>query len=260
MTQLKQDEWHKQWSVLHDNELFLFKDWIYPNTLEDFSGKTVLEAGCGGGQHTSFVAPYAGEVVAVDLNTADIARERNKGFSNVSFVEADIAEMNLGRKFDIVFSIGVIHHTDDPERTVENLARHVKPGGKLIVWVYSMEGNFLVTNLVEPVRKALLRSAKREHLLTLSKAITFLLYIPVYSIYLLPFRWLPYYEYFGNFRKLSFIRNSLNVFDKLNAPQVQFISRERVSKWFDGNKFDNVGISPYKAVSWRASGTAKWPE
>lgn len=257
MAQIKQDEWHKQWSMLQDDELFLFKDWIYPNTLEDFNGKTVLEAGCGGGQHTSFIAPYAKEVVAVDLNTTDIARQRNKNFANVNFVERDIAEMNLERTFDIVFSIGVIHHTDDPDKTIGNLIRHVKSGGKFIVWVYSREGNSLVVNVVEPIRKALLSNMKRERLLGLSKFITFLLYIPVYTLYLLPFKKLPYYEYFGNFRKLSFLRNSLNVFDKLNAPQVQFISKERISGWFDGRVFDNVHISSYKGVSWRASATKR---
>src|SRR6185295_10883137 len=76
--QAKQSEWSEQWKMLQDDELFLFRDWIYPNTLGDFRGKTVLECGCGGGQHTSFVAPFAKSVTAVDLNTTDIARERNK--------------------------------------------------------------------------------------------------------------------------------------------------------------------------------------
>src|SRR5688572_24691248 len=142
--QAKQAEWSEQWKMLQDDELFLFQDWIYPNTLDDFKGKMVLECGCGGGQHTSFVAPYAKSVTAVDLNTTDIAKERNKMFTNVEFVEEDIANMDLGRQFDIVFSIGVVHHTDNPDKTVANLAKHVKPGGKLIVWVYSKEGNYLV--------------------------------------------------------------------------------------------------------------------
>ena len=254
MSQIKQAEWREQWSLLRDDELFLFKDWIYPYTLEDFNGKDVLECGCGGGQHTFFVAPYAKSVVAVDLNTVDIARDRNKGASNVSFVETDIATMNLEKKFDIVFSIGVVHHTDDPNKTVENLKRHVKSGGIFILWVYSEEGNFLVKNVIEPLRKIFLENMSRKKLLFISKVITFLLYVPVYSLYLLPLKFLPYYEYFGNFRKLKFQRNALNVFDKLNAPIVEFITRERLSRWFDNAEFENIHISSYKGVSWRASG------
>ena len=80
--------------------------------MEDFKDKEVLECGCGGGQHTSFIAPYAKHITAVDLNTTAIARERNKGKANIEFIEADIMTMDLNKQFDIVFSIGVIHHTD----------------------------------------------------------------------------------------------------------------------------------------------------
>lgn len=255
--QNKQSEWSEQWSMLQDNELFLFKDWILPNTLEDFRDKDILECGCGGGQHTSFIAPNAKSVTAVDLNTTEIAREKNKEYSNIQFIEADIAKMDLGKKFDIVFSIGVIHHTDDPDRTVENLKRHVKPGGKLIVWVYSEEGNSLVKYGVEPFRKTFLKNINRKTLLGISKLITALLYIPVYTLYLLPLKFLPFYEYFENFRKMSFYRNNINVFDKLNAPQVDFISKQRISKWFDEKEFITVNINSYKGVSWSGSGIKK---
>lgn len=256
-TQERQPEWHAQWSMLRDEEQFLFEDWIYPFRIEDFRGKDVLEGGCGGGQHTAFVAEHASSVTAVDLNTVDLAAEHTRSFTNIRFVEADLATVDLGRTFDVVFSIGVVHHTDDPERTMANLARHVRPGGRLIVWVYSDEGNFLAKNVVEPVRKRLLAGIDRSRLLRLSQAMTAALYPPVHTLYRLPLKFLPYYEYFGNFRKLSFERNTLNVFDKLNAPQVQFITRTRVERWFAPAEFDDVHISSYKGVSWRASGTRR---
>jgi SAM-dependent methyltransferase len=255
--QKKQSEWHDEWKMLKDDELFLFKDWIFPQTLEDFRGKDVLECGCGGGQHTSFVAPYARKIVAVDLNAVDIAKERNKGAENAEFIEADIASMDLGRQFDRVYSIGVVHHTDDPDATFANMKRHTKPGGRTMVWVYSKEGNWMVAHLVEPIRKGLLVKMSRERLLTLSKIVTALMYPPIYTLYLLPFRSLPFYEYFQNFRKMSFYRNTLNVFDKLNAPQVIFIDRARMGKWFNEKDFSDVHISPYKGVSWRGSGTRR---
>lgn len=255
--QEKQSEWHQQWSMFEDEEIFLFKDWIYPLTLEDFRGKDVLECGCGGGQHTSFIAPFVKHVVAVDLNTVDIAEKRNKKFKNVTFLKADIAEMNLHRQFNIVFSIGVVHHTENPEKTVENLKRHVKPGGKLLLWVYSKEGNFLMEYIVEPIKKAFLKKLSKAKLLLLSKLICTLMYLPIYTIYLLPLNFLPYYRYFENFRKLSWRRNLLNVFDKLNAPLVEFISYQKISKWFADRSFTDIHISSYNNVSWRGSGTLK---
>jgi SAM-dependent methyltransferase len=254
--QKKQSEWHEQWTLLQDNEEFLFNEWIEPNKLEDFNDKEILECGCGGGQHTMFVAPYAKSITAVDLNTTDLAKKRNSKFSNVEFVEADLAKMDLQKQFDIVFSIGVVHHTDDPDLTMQNLAKHVKPGGKLIVWVYSKEGNWMVDKILEPLRKTFLVNMSRKSLLGLSKLTTFLMYLPIYTIYLLPLTFLPFYEYFQNFRRLTFYRNTLNVFDKLNAPQVDFISNKRINNWFSG-QFSSANITPYKGVSWRGSGIKK---
>jgi len=255
MSQTRQEEWHEQWSLLEDNEEFLFRDWIYPIALQDFTGKDVLECGCGGGQHTKLVASLAAHVTAVDLNTTDIARKRTREFDNIDFIEADIATMRLEKRFDIVFSIGVIHHTDDPDATVANMVRHVREGGQMVVWVYSKEGNALVEYGIEPVRKYLLRGLSRRALLGLSRCLTAIMYLPIYTLYMLPLTFLPFYEYFKNFRKLSFERNVLNVFDKLNAPQVEFISKERITRWFAEGGFEDVQITPYCGVSWRGSGT-----
>ena len=257
MAQAKQEQWVKQWRTFRDDELFLFQEWISPNTLDFFSGKSVLEAGCGGGQHTAFVAPICKRLVAIDLNTIEVAFERNRDQMNVTFLEGDIAAIDLGEKFDIVFSIGVIHHTDNPDQTVRNLIRHVKPGGRLILWVYSKEGNWIAEHIVELFRKQFLLRSSTSTIVLLSRVTTAIMYLPVYSVYLLPIRTLPYYEYFQNFRRLSFARNVLNVFDKLNAPQVRFISREEIYQWLSPGSFTDIHIGRYRGVSWQASATLR---
>lgn len=258
--QSRQSEWSEQWSMFQDNERFLFEDWIKPATLADLAGRDVLECGCGGGQHTLFMAEMAKSVTAVDLNTVEIAKRRVAHLNNVSFVEGDLARMDLGRQFEVVICIGVIHHTDDPTATFENLFRHCKPGGRVIIWTYSAEGNELVRFLVEPIRKAILRFLPRPALKSISAAITALLYPFVYSVYLLPAaKVLPYYEYFANFRRLSFGRNLLNVFDKLNAPQTHFTTRAKCGEWFNTDRFDadSIAITPYVGVSYSLVGVKK---
>jgi SAM-dependent methyltransferase len=256
--QQKQNEWSWQWDKYWDDNKWLFTEWIKPNTLEEtFKDKEVLDCGCGGGQHVSFVAPHAKRVTGVDLNAHEIARRNTERFGNVEIIESDIAAMDLGRTFDVVYSIGVLHHTDDPDASFRSIARHAKPGGRVIVWVYSREGNFLNRTLVEGSKNMIVHRLPRAAVNVLSHILTMLVYIPVYTLYLLPFTFLPYYQYFQNWRKLSYARNLLNVFDKLNAPQTIFITRERVDSWFNPREFEDVSITPYKGVSWRGSGTKK---
>lgn len=257
MTQQKQSEWTWQWDTVFDDNDWLLADWIYPNVLEDFRGKDVLDCGCGAGQHAAAVAPYARSVVGVDLNASERAKRTTLKFSNVSIREDDLATMDLGRQFDVVYCIGVIHHTADPDRTFANLVKHCKPGGRLIVWAYSWEGNFLNRTLVEGAKRAFVRRLPRRAVFGLAKGLTALMYPPIYTLYRLPVRQLPYYEYFENWRRLGFERNTLNVLDKLNAPTTWFIRREQVQRWFGPERFDDVHISPYKGVSWRGSGTLR---
>src|SRR5512143_3411348 len=95
-TQSKHNEWYEQWTLFCDDERSLFEEWIASTTMEEFRNKTVLECGCGGGQHTSYMTALADSVTAVDLNTAEVARERNSHFRNVRFIEDDIARLDLG--------------------------------------------------------------------------------------------------------------------------------------------------------------------
>ncbi len=255
--QQKQQEWAWQWDRLYDDNQWLFQEWIYPNSLETFRGKDVLDCGCGGGQHINFIAPYARSITGVDLNALSSAAKHTDHLCHVTLVENDLATMDLGQTYDIVYSIGVLHHTDDPSVSFQNIARHCKKDGRVVVWVYSAEGNALNRWVLEPMKSLLIGFLPRSIVMWLAHALTALLYIPIYTVYLLPLRFLPFFEYFANWRRLTYRRNLLNVFDKLNAPQTWFISRKQIEQWFDPSMFCDIHLSPYKGVSWRGSGTKK---
>lgn len=255
--QIKQPEWTWQWEHAECDNEWLFQEWIRPLRLADLAGCNVLDCGCGGGQHLALMAPHCRFVTGVDLNASAVARRNTSALTNVEVLDGDLATMDLGRTFDVVMSIGVLHHTDDPAASFRNIARHCRPGGRVAVWVYSREGNFWNRTLVEWVRRTVLHRLPRAAVWRLSQVLTALLYVPISTIYRLPLRFLPFWEYFQNWRRLPFSRNALNVFDKLNAPQTHFLSRGEVASWFPPEEFRDVHISPYVGVSWRASGTRR---
>lgn len=251
--QKRQGEWDWQWDRLDNRVEWVLRDWLHPNRPESFAGKTVLDAGCGPGQHAAFYARWADKVVGVDLNTVGVARDRSGAPANVEFVDGDIATFDDGRRFDVVTSIGVVHHTDDPDKTAAHLRTLLKPGGRLVLWVYSREGNGLNRLLLEPAKTLFLRRLPRPALMALAHLATAALYPLVFTLYRLPLPFLPFYEYFGNFRRFPYSNNLMNVFDKLNAPQTDFISEERARSWVAG--MTDQHVSAYVGVSWRVSGT-----
>lgn len=253
-TQILQREWNYLWTTLKDQDEWLFKAWIHPNKLEDFSGKTVMDGGCGPGHHVRTASRYAQRVVGVDLNTTEIARSKLADLTNVELCQGDLATWDTGERFDVIYSVGVVHHTQDPDRTVKHLKELVKPGGRVIFWVYSREGNGFVYWILEPLKKMLLDYLPRWVVLGLSHLLTLSLYPIIHVLYRLPgMKYMPYCDYFDNIRGSTYQRKLLNVFDKLNAPTTHLITEAQARRWMQD--FENVHVDFYVGTSWRVSGT-----
>ena len=107
--------------------------------LESLRGKRVLDAGCGMGRFAEVCIEAGADVHAIDLSTAVEAAARNLGHHpNATFYQADIMNLPFADgTFDIVYSIGVLHHTPDTKKAFLSLTRLVKPGGVIVIWVYS---------------------------------------------------------------------------------------------------------------------------
>jgi len=116
-------------------------------TRYDLAGKSVLDAGTGTGHRLIEAAAAFKKTrfTAVDISEPPlaIAREtaRNENVTNVEFLRANLMENHspLG-VFDIVLTMGVVHHLSDPAAGLRNLVRNLADDGILFMYIYGKLG------------------------------------------------------------------------------------------------------------------------
>jgi 2-polyprenyl-3-methyl-5-hydroxy-6-metoxy-1,4-benzoquinol methylase len=127
---------------------------------EAFAGMTVLDAGCGNGRWSHAFARLGAKVTAIDQSASVVAEleERWRAEPNLVARKADLLEpLPFGAAFDLVWCYGVAHHTGDTRRAVENVAKAVKPGGRIFLMIYGeprSESEFDEINRYVALRRA----------------------------------------------------------------------------------------------------------
>lgn len=104
----------------------------------------ILIAGCGTGQHSTNRArtlPNA-RILAIDLSLGSLAYAKRKthemGLGNIEYAQGDLLKLReLGRDFDVIESIGVLHHLADPWEGWRTLLSLLRPGGVMCLGFYS---------------------------------------------------------------------------------------------------------------------------
>ncbi len=148
-------EWDKYRSIIPEYEEQFLK-WVFPLKKEDFRNKKVLDGGCGIGRNSFWPLRYnAKEVFAFDYDerTVKVAQDNLSKYKNSVVYYGSIYKIDYINKFDISFSIGVIHHLSDPRLAIAQLVQATKKGGKVLIWVYGYEGNEWIVKYISPIRK-----------------------------------------------------------------------------------------------------------
>jgi ubiquinone/menaquinone biosynthesis C-methylase UbiE/uncharacterized protein YbaR (Trm112 family) len=105
---------------------------------EELRGKMVLDAGCGMGRYAEVASRFGARVIGMDLSRAVESAHKNIGDrENVQIMQANLLKLPFpDQTFDFIYSIGVLHHTPNCEATFRGLVRLLKPGGKIVIWLY----------------------------------------------------------------------------------------------------------------------------
>jgi 2-polyprenyl-3-methyl-5-hydroxy-6-metoxy-1,4-benzoquinol methylase len=134
------DKWFKEnlENIITEREIQIDKEW--------FKGKDVIDCGCGGGRWSYGLARLGANITAVDINDSAINATREV-LSDINvqkqFVLSPLEELDKNlpadKKYDLVWSWGVLHHCGSFTRAFQNVMDRVKDGGFIYLYLYGRE-------------------------------------------------------------------------------------------------------------------------
>ena len=227
-----------------------FKRWLPFFSQTYWASKSFLDVGCGMGRNSFWPLSYGAQLgvsIDVDEGTLKSAKKNLSIFhnSNVEFCSAyDIEYKN---EFDVVFSIGVIHHLEYPLKALKAMKKAVKPGGEIAIWVYGHENNEWITGILNPLRLALFSRLPIGfvHHLSFYPAILLYLYLKFAK---------PNLEYYALISTFSFHHLRSIVFDQMLPKIANYWTKQEVYELLNSTELEDIVIEGVNDISWAAKG------
>lgn len=251
-----------EWTQFADYDAENFLELIHPVQPTYFTGKVGLDSGCGAGRHTKQAVSYGAEMVAMDISWAvDAAFRKNHASPQAMVVQCDVFNLPFKeRRFDFIYSLGVLHHTTNPPQAFACLVPLLKPGAGILVWIYSSKRKVLLFAL-RMARAITLRMPHRA-----VKWTSFAAACVDYGLLIWPYKMLRRVPglrrvletlvspRLKGYAKDDFFVSYTDWFDRLSYPCVNYYSGDQVRGWYERNGLLNVTISPTGPFAWRGFG------
>jgi len=239
-------EWNKYNEILPEYE-HQFLNWTKPLKNSDYAGKRVLDAGCGMGRNSYWPASYGAKMVVgfdYDIRSVKSAKHNLAVFNNAEIIFNSIYDIDYNNEFDIVFSIGVIHHLKNPKLAISNLIKATSPGGRILIWVYSYEGNEWIVKYINPLRKIITSKLP----VGIVHSISYLFSMPLY-IFVKIFKGPS--KYLKQLSKYSYAHIHSIVFDQLIPEIANYWTKEEAQDLFKFDDIKNLEIlKPKNNMGW----------
>lgn len=144
----KEQYFHDRWAAAIDVEGIRVRDYFEACTapenrfilqkLGDVRGKLLLDLGCGAGENSVYFATLGARCVASDYSPGMVDVALKLAETNGVQVEGRVINaMEIDypdNSFDIVYASNLLHHIPDPQRTIQEAYRILKPGGQFCFW------------------------------------------------------------------------------------------------------------------------------
>ena len=133
--------------------------------IKNSEGPEILIAGCGTGQHAITTASRykKSKVLALDLSFKSLSYAKRKAnelrINNIDFIQGDILDLEtIDRKFDIIESVGVLHHMDNPLKGWKILTSCLNNDSLMLIGLYSEKARQHIKQIRNKINKLKLQS------------------------------------------------------------------------------------------------------
>ncbi len=229
-----------------------FKHWTILIDQNFWENKTFLDVGCGTGRNSYWPIKYgASQGVAIDVNEKSLLSARNNlgsVYNKICIEKTSAYEITYKDQFDIVFSIGVIHHLEFPETALSKMVQAAKPDGKVLIWVYGYENNEWIVKYFNPTRKVLFSK------LPIS-IVHFISIFPAMFLWILIKLGFGKIGYFNLIRQFSFGHLRLVIFDQMLPCIANYWTKDEVYNLMKNAGLQNILLKQVNGMSWCALGT-----
>lgn len=143
--------WDKTPLYISEEERYGIYPWL-PEAAEfrHHRGERVLEVGCGTGCDLLQFAKHGAIATGLDITPTHLALARRRVGNLATIVEGDGRSLPFpDAHFDYVYSHGVLHHSDEPRKVVDEIFRVLRPRGRFNVQVYAKVSYFMLWKLLQ---------------------------------------------------------------------------------------------------------------